>query len=119
MNLGPSKGALRDVLFPGFPTMKFLNYTGKLKSIRVKVFEQPSRNSTLVLCLKSDISEKDNELLDIAEELMGKEVFVGWPHLRESKVVGISTSDQKVTRSGLEPNDKNRFAMESKAVILQ
>lgn len=25
--LGPSKGALRDVYFPGFPTMKHLKYT--------------------------------------------------------------------------------------------
>lgn len=58
--LGPSKGALSDVYFPGFPTMKHLKYTvrsylkvgfqfliqfkilqGSLKFARTRVFDQP------------------------------------------------------------------------------
>lgn len=41
--LGPSKGAMKNVYFVGFPTFKHLEYTSQLRNSSVKVFDQPSR----------------------------------------------------------------------------
>lgn len=49
----------------------------------MKVFQQNSRGENFIL----DITEKDTpDLKDVANQLLGKEVFVSWPHLIEAKV---------------------------------
>lgn len=52
----------------------------------VKVFQQNSRGENFIL----DIMEEETpDLRHVANHLLGKEVFVSWPHLQEAKVRGI------------------------------
>lgn len=90
MVFGPSKEALTGVHFPGFPTMKFLDYTGKLASLRVRVFEMPSNNDTMEVSVCQPMEERVKTVTEIHKELMDTEIFVGWPHLTHAKVVGVS-----------------------------
>lgn len=50
----------------------------------VKVFQHNSRGENFIL----DITELEEEpdLKDVANQLLGKVVFVSWPHLIEAKV---------------------------------
>lgn len=116
MVLGTSKGALRDVYYSGFPTFKHLPYTGEIKSIRVKVFDMPSNNVSMVVRL-----EKSSETLlglealtSIGSGLIGREVYVGWPHLGEAKVMSVSGRDYECTENGSQMSDPRGFEMQLK-----
>lgn len=90
--LGPSKGALQNIYYVGFPTLKHLNYSSELRLQHVKVFDQPSRGDNMVIVVQpGDEIEKPLEV--VVKEIMGKIVYVGWPHLMEAKVVRISDKD--------------------------
>lgn len=65
---------------------------------RIKVFEQPSRNESMVIKIQEP--EEIVELKTLATNLLGKEVFVGWPHLREAKVVAVSNAEGKIDKHG-------------------
>lgn len=108
---GPPPGALTDVHFPGFPTMKFLDYTGKLASLRVRVFEMASNNETMEVTVHQPPAEKGMGVAEIYKELYDKEIFVGWPHLSHAKVVGVS--DEKtymgVSASVLSEHELKKF----------
>lgn len=72
----------------GFPSLKTLSYTFSIEMGQVKVFERPARRESLILTINNSYSDSDinvicNRLLDIS-------VYVGWPYLREAKVIGIS-----------------------------
>lgn len=97
---GPPKGCLTDVHFPGFPTMKFLDYTGKLATLRIRVFEMASQNDTMEVTVHQKEALRDRTVQEVHQELMDKEIFVGWPHLSHAKVVGVS--DDK-TYLGIHP----------------
>ena len=89
--LGPSKGAMLNVYFTGFPTFKHLEYRSEFKTKHVKVFDQPSRGDNMIIMVESeDVFEKTLE--DVAKELILKTVYVGWPHLVEAKIVRVSDS---------------------------
>ncbi|KAK5646017.1 hypothetical protein RI129_004481 [Pyrocoelia pectoralis] len=95
---GAYPGAKFDVYYPGFPTMKHLDYSGSLKKAKVRVFEQPSRSENMILQIIND-----NELPPpdaVAKELLGTSVHVGWPHLIEALAVGISIKDFKYQSTG-------------------
>lgn len=79
---GAYPGAVFDVFFPGFPTLKHLKYDYKLKKARVKVFEMPSRNDNYILTILPNEKYVDDS---IPVDLLGKIVWVGWPHLVEAK----------------------------------
>lgn len=97
--LGPSKGAMQNIYYVGFPTMKHLNYTSELRLQHVKVFDQPSRGDNMIIVVKpGDEIEKPMEIL--VNDLMGKIVYVGWPHLMEAKVVRISDKDKTYFSDG-------------------
>ncbi|XP_058822871.1 5'-3' exoribonuclease 1 isoform X2 [Topomyia yanbarensis] len=86
--LGPSKGCILDGYIKGFPTMKHLQYHGTLKELRIKVFNYPSRKpSMLVIIDRPSDSVKSTEML--AQEMLGRIVYVSWPHLTEAKVVKV------------------------------
>lgn len=59
--LGPSKGAMLNVYFTGFPTFKHLNYSSKLRNQNVKVFDQPSRGENMIVVLEPN-QEQDKPL---------------------------------------------------------
>ncbi|KAB0798453.1 hypothetical protein PPYR_09446 [Photinus pyralis] len=96
---GAYPGAKFDVYYPGFPTLKHLEYTASLKKAKVRVFEQPSRYESMIL----QITQPDDELPQpdaFAKDLLGTSVHVGWPHLVEALAVGISTNDFKYHSTG-------------------
>lgn len=116
--LGPSKGAILDGYIKGFPTMKHLQYHGIIKEVRVKVFNFPSRNSSMVVVIDRPLkdSEKTTEML--ARELLGRIVYVSWPHLTEAKVVKVADA-QVIFEKDREPRENNEkfFDTCSKAIV--
>lgn len=109
--LGPSKGAIKNVYFVGFPTFKHLKYSSRLKNQNVKVFDQPSRGDNMIIRVESEANESD------PRSLLGKSVFVGWPHLIEAKVVKISDIDLTMNSEGSsDKTDPNAFKQDSQAI---
>lgn len=72
----------------GFPSLHTLPYRGHLEQAGVTVFQQASKNDTMVITLQNIYDGKKTE--EIARERIGKKVFVGWPYLREGKVLAVS-----------------------------
>ncbi|KAI1285345.1 5'-3' exoribonuclease 1 [Halotydeus destructor] len=75
-----------DVHFPGFPTLRFIEHTSKLKRDKIKVFEMPSNNDNMILDVVQ--VERDSATL-FALQYLGESVFVNWPHLVEAKVIKV------------------------------
>lgn len=119
--LGPTPGVLRDVYFPGFPTMKHLEYTAEIKSLRIKVFDMASRNESVVVqVVNREIPDGTNyNLAAIGAELIGKEVFVCWPHLSEAKVVSVLDQENEFNINGPQKLDERVFNMHDKSLQLQ
>lgn len=105
--LGPCENSDRDAYFPGFPTMRHLKHSAELRMERVKVFEQPSRNTSVIVRIDEIRDELSTEAL--AEKYLGKEVYIGWPHLREAQVIAVSDANVKITKSshGLVQSDSS------------
>ncbi|XP_072940485.1 5'-3' exoribonuclease 1 [Epargyreus clarus] len=103
---GMLPNAKRDLLFPGFPTMRHLKYKTSIKKCRVKVFDQPSRNESMIVEL---LPEKDTnpKLETIAQELLGKVIWVGWPHLTRAKVVSVSNEKMRLHHVENQNNNDN------------
>ena len=71
----------------GFPTLKRLPFTGSLGFHGVNVFQQDSRNESMVIAL----SETERRTrVEFAKSLLNKRVHVGYPFLQEAKVVKVS-----------------------------
>lgn len=70
---------------------------------RVKVFHQPTRNESMIISIDEVQDEMDMETA--AKHFMDKEVYIGWPHLREAKVHAISDAKTKVEKTGMEHFD--------------
>lgn len=102
--LGPSKGALLNVYFTGFPTFKHLDYKSQLRNQNVKVFDQPSRGDNMIIVIDQTEEVFEKPLDSVAKELLSKIVFVGWPHLIEAKVVKVSDKETTLFAEGR--NDK-------------
>lgn len=71
----------------GFPSLKHLPHIGQLGFHGVTVFQQESRNESMVITLLEPGSRSSSEL---AKEKLGKRVFVGYPFLQEAFVVRVS-----------------------------
>ncbi|KAL1426536.1 hypothetical protein MTO96_018272 [Rhipicephalus appendiculatus] len=89
---GLMEGIKLDVYFPGFPTLKHLDYTGCLKKESIKVFQALTRNESMVITINNN---DERTLRDISTELLGKSVYVYWPHLLEALVVAVSSRDER------------------------
>lgn len=114
--LGPSKGAMVNVYFAGFPTMKHLNYTSELRLQHVKVFDQPSRGDNMIIVIQPN-DDADKPLDLVVKETMGKIVFVGWPHLMEAKVVRISDRESTCFSDGrCDKTDPQKWKMDVQAI---
>lgn len=72
----------------GFPSLKTIPYTYDLEKAGVQVFQQPSRNESMIIYLKNIF--EDETASSIAEKLLNESVYIQWPYLREAKVVAIS-----------------------------
>lgn len=81
---GPCPGAITNTYYPGFPTFKHLKYESHLEKAKVKVFDQPSQNENMIITLKPP-EDQETDVHKLAEQMIGKSVYVGWPHLTEAK----------------------------------
>ncbi|XP_028647913.1 5'-3' exoribonuclease 1 isoform X2 [Erpetoichthys calabaricus] len=80
--------------FCGFPTLKHIKHSFFLKKAGVQVFQQSSRGENMML----EITLNDQKELisdDVASLVLGKSVFVNWPHLEEARVVAVSDGETK------------------------
>jgi 5'-3' exoribonuclease 1 len=71
----------------GFPSLKTLPHTATLGFHAVNVFQQDSRNESMVVTL-SDTERRTK--VEYAKLLLNQRVHVGYPFLQEAKVVKIS-----------------------------
>lgn len=122
--LGPTPGVDRNVYFPGFPTMKHLPYTGKIESAGIKVFDMASRNASVIISVTNESTDEEREkkydLAAIGASLVGKDIFVGWPHLTEAKVVSVSDAIAEFANGSLcRQSDQRRFDMQVKSTQTQ
>jgi len=85
---GLAEGALLNVeALAGFPTLATLPYTASLAFHGVNVFQQESRNESMIVRLTdSHLRTK----IDTAKVKLGQRCFVGYPFLQEAKVVAVS-----------------------------
>jgi 5'-3' exoribonuclease 1 len=74
----------------GFPSLETLPNHATLGHHHVNVHGSESRNKSMVIHIENPHEHKKTET--IAEEMIDKRVFVGWPFLKEAFVVGVSDS---------------------------
>ncbi|KAK9681238.1 Xrn1 helical domain [Popillia japonica] len=107
---GAYPGVILDIYFPGFPTTKHLKYTHHLEKAHVRVHEQASRNDNMILTVEK-LSE--TPALDVlARQLLGRTVYVAWPHLIEGLVVTVSNKEFRYHSIGTIDLYRNRFGIE-------
>lgn len=53
-----------------------------MEKAKVKVFDQPSQNENMIITIVQE--NKESDLQKLANDLIGKSVFVAWPHLTEA-----------------------------------
>ena len=71
----------------GFPSLQTLPFAGALAYHGVSVFQQDSRNQSMVITLLD--AEVENKMSK-AQEKLGKVVHVGYPFLQEAKIIKVS-----------------------------
>lgn len=71
----------------GFPSLKTLPHTGMLGFHGVSIFQQDSRNESMVITITEP--EKRTQA-ETAKKKLGKRVYVGYPFLSEAKVTRVS-----------------------------
>lgn len=78
---------LGEAALAGFPSLKTLPFNGTLGFHAVNVFQQDSRNESMVVTLQDPESRTKIERV---KTLLGRKVHVGYPFLSEAKVVRVS-----------------------------
>ncbi|GAA5869902.1 hypothetical protein JCM16303_001836 [Sporobolomyces ruberrimus] len=87
------KGLLPGVLLgkdaiSGFPSLNTISHTGTLGFHGVNVFQSDSRKETMVIQIDNSYDGMTSE--QIAQAVVGKRIYVGYPYLREAFVDSIS-----------------------------
>lgn len=103
---GLMEGVKLDVYFPGFPTLKHIPHTAKLSKEAVKVFEQNSRGDNMVLYISN---QGLPDIHQVSEQLLGKEIWVSWPHMVEAKVTRVFSKEHSysINRAGVSMYTRN------------
>lgn len=78
---------LGESALAGFPSLKTLPFTGNLGFHSVNVFQQDSRNESMVVTL---LEPAPRPKVEAAKSLIGRKVHVGYPFLSEVKVIRVS-----------------------------
>ena len=86
----------------GFPSLKTLPFSGTLGFHGVNVFQQDSRNESMVITL---LQSERRTNVEHAKKLLGQKVHVGYPFLSEAKVVRVSDEmfDYSLPENGVGP----------------
>uniref|UniRef100_A0A665V711 5'-3' exoribonuclease 1 n=1 Tax=Echeneis naucrates TaxID=173247 RepID=A0A665V711_ECHNA len=71
--------------FCGFPTLQHIRHKFYKKKSGVVVFQQSSRGENMIL----EILPSQGEMV------LGKSVFVNWPHLEEARIIAVSDGETK------------------------
>ncbi|KAG0134461.1 XRN 5'-3' exonuclease N-terminus-domain-containing protein [Tuber indicum] len=71
----------------GFPSLKTLSHTAELGYHGVNVFQQDSRNESMILMLGNAYQDGG---VEEAKNKIGQRVFVGYPFLQEGRVSAVS-----------------------------
>ena len=78
---------LGEAALAGFPSLKNLPCTGTLGFHGVNVFQQDSRNESMVITL---LETESRSKIELVKTLLGRQVHVGYPFLSEAKVMRVS-----------------------------
>lgn len=78
---------LGETALAGFPSLKTLRHTGSLGFHSVNVFQQESRNESIVVTLSH---AEQRTKVESAKAQLGHKVHVGFPFLSEAKIVRAS-----------------------------
>ncbi|KAK4699463.1 hypothetical protein P7C70_g6801, partial [Phenoliferia sp. Uapishka_3] len=81
----------------GFPSLHTLPFSGNLGFHGVSVFQSDSRKETMVITLTGDPEWENLSSEKVAELVVGKKTFTGYPFLQEGVVTGISDELFKYT----------------------
>uniref|UniRef100_A0A671RZY9 5'-3' exoribonuclease 1 n=1 Tax=Sinocyclocheilus anshuiensis TaxID=1608454 RepID=A0A671RZY9_9TELE len=84
------RGAL---YFCGFPTLQHIRHKFYKKKSGVMVFQQSSRGENMILEILA--SQEMEQVGNVATLVLGKTLFVNWPHLMEARVVAVSDGETK------------------------
>ena len=74
----------------GFPSLKTISHHASLEDHGVNIHGSESQNKSMVIHVKNVYQDKKTR--EVAEEMIGQRVFIGWPFLREGKVTAVSDS---------------------------
>ncbi|XP_066203445.1 5'-3' exoribonuclease 1 [Saccopteryx leptura] len=85
----------KALYFCGFPTLKHIRHKFFLKKSGVQVFQQSSRGENMMLEISVDVESEELRIESVAAAVLGKPVFVNWPHLEEARVVAVSDGETK------------------------
>ncbi|OBS57985.1 hypothetical protein A6R68_10886, partial [Neotoma lepida] len=85
----------KALYFCGFPTLKHIKHKFFLKKSAVQVFQQSSRGENMMLEISVNAESDELSIENIASSVLGKSVFVNWPHLEEARVVAVSDGETK------------------------
>ena len=93
---------LGESALAGFPSLKTLAFSGNLGFHGVNVFQQESRNESMVVTL---LKPELRTNIETAKSLLGRRVHVGYPFLSEAKVVRVSDEmfNYSLSESGAGP----------------
>lgn len=85
----------------GFPSLKTIHHHATLGYHGVNIHGSESRNKSMIIHLKNPHEDKKTQ--EVAEEMIGQRVFIGWPFLREGKVNAVSDSFFKYEKMEIIP----------------
>ncbi|XP_042285493.1 5'-3' exoribonuclease 1 [Thunnus maccoyii] len=80
--------------FCGFPTLQHIRHKFNKKKSGVVVFQQSSRGENMMLDILPS-QEGEPVCDDVAAQVLGKSVFVNWPHLEEARIIAVSDGETK------------------------
>lgn len=77
----------------GFPSLQSIPYTYEIKHHGVHVFQQDSRNESVVISIKNKYQHANIE--EIAKLFLYRSIYVHYPYLKEAVVIGVSDAEKK------------------------
>jgi len=84
-----------QIPYPGFPALNVLPFASvELTKIGLNCFGSPSKYPTMVLTLHQMPEIPSLEVL--AENIIGKSLFINWPMMHEGRVVAISDEHKEI-----------------------